>query len=118
MLHYDGSQWVIYSCAIESGGILRDSLGREFMADACTAVRDDLYVLAASPVTLLSESDFLAARKRVVFRSLFENNSDVMDLIRNIGFWIVVALAVIVYFRVAGMASDLQTVYGILKVKP
>lgn len=105
---FNGETWSLLHCQPHAGGVLKDNHGREFSVGLCTPLADDLYVLAADRVSLLAESDFHQTRRQIVFRSMFENNSDIMDMLRQAAFIACLVIAVLVWFSVQGIAGDIH----------
>lgn len=109
---YNGSQWTAYDGVTRSDvNTLRYADG-EVSIDAVTVVRPGLYVLCAGEIALLSETDFHAARRRVIFASLFQNTTDIMEFAKQAAIFVVLAVSLLSWFNlqsVSGAVAHLQT---------
>lgn len=116
---FDGQGSRSFEVDETAAGVLRSKVAPhyEFAADVCTIVAPGLYALAADDVTMRSEADFHRTRKRIATSALFENNSDMMDLARNIAVGVSVVVNVLVWFQVGHMAGlvDALMKHGVFK---
>lgn len=109
---YDGEQFTAYDDVRRSdvNTLLFD--GGEVSVDLVRVVRPGLYVYAADELQLLKETDFHSARRRVIFASLFQNNTDIMEFARQAALWVQLAVTLLTWFSVqsvSGSVTHLQT---------
>lgn len=123
LARYDGAQWSLHQMEETDEGTLREKHGRyELSADVAVPLAPDLYVVAVDEVTLRSEADFHATRRRIVFRSLFTNSGDLMELAKNITIFTCLIVAVLLWFQLGQLASQvahadaaINTMNGLVK---
>lgn len=114
VVRYDGVHPELLSCKPLADGTLQSEDGRyQFDGALCDWLGGDLAILRASQVQLLTETDFHLSRRRIVFRSLFENKGDLMQLAQ----WgAIIACFVVALFLwaqmgdVAGKVSHMVTI--------
>lgn len=110
---YDGRRAETVVCESTSDGTLRTlkrSPRLEFPVDVAIPTGGGSYLVLAETTTLLAESDFHAARRRVVLSSLFSNQSDWMEWLRNIGSAVAVAASMVTWLTVSGMSGDVHAI--------
>lgn len=115
-MRYDGQAWSSFAAVATKDGTLKaaGSVGYEVPVDVCIPVAEDLFVVCADSLTLLKEADFHATRGRIVFRSLFSNNGDIMEFIRN---GVVIAcfvFALMAFMQVQGLGGSLSHISSAL----
>src|SRR5690348_1977555 len=108
---FDGRRAETVLCESTSDGTLRTvkrTPRLEFAVDVAVPAGPGSYLVLADSVTLLAESDFHAARRRVVLSSLFSNQADWMEWARNIGSAVAVAASMITWLTVSGMSGEVH----------
>jgi hypothetical protein len=112
VVRFDGNQINLIEVKESAAGVLRSVAAPhyEFSADVCTLLGPGLYGVAMDEVVLRSETDFHRSRRRIATSALFENNSDVMELARNIAFGVVLVVSLLVWFQVGHIAGALDAV--------
>lgn len=112
VVRFTGSNVQAFEVEETSSGVLRSLTAPhyEFAADVCTLVRPGLYAVAIDEVTMRSESDFHRSRRRIATGALFENNSDLMDLARNIAMGVMFVVCIILLFQVGHIAGVIDVV--------
>lgn len=117
VVRFDGSDVSSFEVEELPQGILRSVSAPhyEFAADVCKLVAPNLYAVAMDEVTMRSEGDFHRSRRRIATSALFENNSDIMDLARNIAMGVVFVVCIIVLFQVGHIAGVLDVAVRHLK---
>lgn len=112
VVRYTGSHWMAFDVEESSSGVLRSVTvpHYEFSADACTLVSPGLYAIAVDEVTMRSEGDFHRSRRRIATSALFENNSDLMDLARNIAMGVCLVVMILVWFQVGHMSGLIDVI--------
>lgn len=90
---HDGTGWWVSPGRVTGEGTakLRGRQG-EVALDAAVLLRPGLYVLATTPVQLAQEKDFHRSRRRLALSSLFSPAGDLVEMIRWVGWGLLVVL--------------------------
>lgn len=110
VIWFDGHQWTRYAdCRVTDSNtvVLPDG---EIASDLFVMVDAETAVLLTDRPSLLTQADFQAARRRVIFSSLWANDSDLMSLARNAMAVASFVLLLVEWFSVNGLSSQIAAV--------
>lgn len=105
---WNGSRWDLLPVTSTADGTLKYGKGQELAMDVCELAGPGVYVAATEAIRLAEETQFHRARRRVALSSLFSPAGDIVELIRWVGWALIVLLAFWSATTVGGMSSSLQ----------
>lgn len=108
---WSGAAWSKLPCRLTAEGSLKSAEG-EFASDVCTRVDDGVYIVCLDELTMRSEADFHATRRRIALRTLFDNNGDLMMMAQQYAGIACVVIAIILLVTVANMGGTLGHIEG------